>query len=412
MADQVTIVGAQQRFKKTPAGEIPVDWECKPLSEIAELINGHGFGPNDWKQTGLPIIRIQNLNGGAKFDYYQGTPDARWIVNDGDLLFAWSGNLGTSFGPYIWKGPRGVLNQHIYLVRNRSGVDAGFLYQLLLSVTTAVEQRAHGSAGLVHVTKRELESFVVPIPPAQEQTKIAKILFAVGEDVVAARKEFEQSRLLRQHVVNRLFLQNSTKWRKRPLCELLLEPIRNGYSPLCPYEATGRWTLELGALSVEGFRPGRIKPAPIDDPKCADSILKPSDLLVSRSNTRNLVGLASIYEGTPDNCIYPDLMMRVRLDSEKMLPDFLQHYLVSPSGRRYFQTHARGTSGSMVKINASILGSMPIPSPVLDEQRRMVQGLREIRSLIEAGERAWKAIADLERGLRHQLLTGRKRVIE
>ena len=38
-------------------------WRLATVADICEMRNGHGFGPEDWSDKGLPIIRIQNLNG-------------------------------------------------------------------------------------------------------------------------------------------------------------------------------------------------------------------------------------------------------------------------------------------------------------------------------------------------------------
>lgn len=114
---------------------LPEGWAQRTVADICELRNGHGFGPDDWSDEGLPIIRIQNLNGGKNFDYFAGQPDPRWLVEPGQLLFAWAGTKGVSFGPTIWRGPVGVLNQHIFKVYPRDGIDAEWLYWALRYVT-------------------------------------------------------------------------------------------------------------------------------------------------------------------------------------------------------------------------------------------------------------------------------------
>ncbi|MEM9823004.1 MAG: restriction endonuclease subunit S, partial [Bacteroidota bacterium] len=111
-------------YRQTEVGVIPEDWEVKTISEVCRLVNGRGFKPNEWKKTGLPIIRIQNLNGSEKFNYYQGSYDKKIEVEKGQLLFAWSGSRGTSFGPNIWNGSKGLLNYHIWkIVVDKNGVD-------------------------------------------------------------------------------------------------------------------------------------------------------------------------------------------------------------------------------------------------------------------------------------------------
>ena len=93
------------------------------IGDLCNFISGNGFRPSDWRSSGLPIIRIQNLNGSRSFNYFAGQPKEKWIVNPGDLLFAWAGVKGVSFGPTIWSGPRGVLNQHIFRVVPKKDVE-------------------------------------------------------------------------------------------------------------------------------------------------------------------------------------------------------------------------------------------------------------------------------------------------
>lgn len=115
------------------------------IDDLCSFINGNGFRPPDWKTTGLPIIRIQNLNGSRSFNYFDGVPKDSWIVNPGDLLFAWAGVKGVSFGPTIWNGPKGVLNQHIFRVVPKTGIDRYWLYAALQFERLESSHRRTGS---------------------------------------------------------------------------------------------------------------------------------------------------------------------------------------------------------------------------------------------------------------------------
>src|SRR5215813_6722944 len=154
----------------------PTEWGASELGEEADLINGSAFKPDDWKTTGVPIVRIQNLKDrNATFNYFQGDPNSKVPLKNGDLLFSWSGSKGTSFGPHYWWGDLAVLNQHIFRVdlKHDSKVTKHFLYFALLHLTKEIESHAYGLAALVHVRKGDLESTQIPIPPPPEQEKIA-----------------------------------------------------------------------------------------------------------------------------------------------------------------------------------------------------------------------------------------------
>lgn len=164
-------------------------------------------------------------------------------------------------------------------------------------------------------------------------------------------------------------------WRSIRLGDLLSQPIRNGYSPVCGDTPTGRWVLGLGALGEAGVEPGGIKPAPSDDHRVLQNELRVGDFLVSRSNTRDKVGRASMWRGEVDHCSYPDLMMRFRVDEKLVDPDYLEVYLRSKAARLHFERSASGTSGSMVKINKRALETLPVLLPPLPEQKRIAQAL-------------------------------------
>ena len=187
------------------------------------MSNGHGFGPADWSNEGLPIIRIQNLNGGKNFDYFAGKPDPRWLVEPGQILFAWAGTKGVSFGPTIWRGPVGVLNQHIFKVHPKDGIDSGWLYWALRHVTDRIEGSAHGfKATLVHVKKSDIDRQTVHIPTLIEQRRIAEIL-STWDDAIASAEQLalnanvHKSALIEQSVLNSA---RAGKWRMRRLSDI------------------------------------------------------------------------------------------------------------------------------------------------------------------------------------------------
>src|ERR1019366_8436904 len=98
-------------------------WRAAPIGDLCILINGRAFKPSDWRKTGLPIVRIQNLNDPAKpFNMYDGEHNNRHLVDNGAILLSWSGTPGTSFGCFRWLGGPAILNQHIFKVIVDEGI--------------------------------------------------------------------------------------------------------------------------------------------------------------------------------------------------------------------------------------------------------------------------------------------------
>jgi type I restriction enzyme M protein len=150
-------------------------WSMVELGELFEMQNGRAFKRDEWKTSGVPIIRIANLNSNdASYNYYDGIYDKKIEINKGDLLFSWSGTKGTSFGPHLWNRKKGLLNQHIYkfVVKEKNIINLNFAHRVITSIIPDIEAEAHGAGGLVHITKAKLQKFKIPIPPIEIQKQI------------------------------------------------------------------------------------------------------------------------------------------------------------------------------------------------------------------------------------------------
>ena len=181
---------------KSTNGDLPSGWVWGEIGNFCNLINGRAFKPTEWTSKGLPIVRIQNLNNeDAEFNYCDFQVDDKYIINRGQLLFAWSGTPGTSFGAHIWKKGKAVLNQHIFRVEiNESNVDKIYLMYLLNRNIDEYIRKAHGTAGLAHITKGKFENSIIPIAPLTVQKLIVSEIekqFSRLDEAVAALKRIK-----------------------------------------------------------------------------------------------------------------------------------------------------------------------------------------------------------------------------
>lgn len=158
--------------------EFPKGWETAEIGDLCNLINGRAFKSQEWADSGLPIIRIQNLNSQkSKFNYFSGDLDSKHLISKGDLLFAWSGTPGTSFGAHVWHGPDAALNQHIFKIEfSEECVGGNFLRYAIDQKLDELIGSAQGGVGLRHVTKGTFEKTAIAFPPRAEQTRITQKL--------------------------------------------------------------------------------------------------------------------------------------------------------------------------------------------------------------------------------------------
>lgn len=197
---------------------------------------------------------------------------------------------------------------------------------------------------------------------------------------------------------------------QKKLKHLLCGPIRNGYSPVCVDEPTSKAVLGLGALTENGLDLTETKWVPETNEQVDSYTLRAGDFLISRSNTLEKVGRAALYRGGLENCSYPDLMMRFRVDESKMDPSFLEQALKSYPTRRHFMRCASGTSSSMVKITKSILESLDIPTPPIETQKAIANLLSTWDKAIEKTQRLIQAKQSQLKQLSRKLLFGSARL--
>ncbi len=200
-------------------------------------------------------------------------------------------------------------------------------------------------------------------------------------------------------------------WKTVPLKDLLDGSIKNGFSPNAAESETGYWVLGLGALGDEGINPNEIKPV-IPEDKVLQNLIQEDDFLVSRSNTPDKVGRSIRFRGEIENCSYPDLMMRFRIDINKADKFFIEQQLKSATVRAYFKNCAAGSSSTMVKINKGILEKTPISVPSLSEQKKIAQILSTWDKAITITEQLLTNSQQQKKALMQQLLTGKKRLLD
>ena len=200
--------GETQPRLRFPEFQNADEWEVRTIGEMFSLINGCAFKPEDWKPTGTPIIRIQNLNDpSAEFNYSQAPVPERNRVESGDLLFAWSGTLGSSFGARIWNGPSGVLNQHIFKVlMDEQQIILQFALLVLARVEEEIARRTHGfKASFVHVKKSDLVKVEMLLPSVPEQQHLATCLSSLDALITAETQKLEALKTHKTAMMQQLF---------------------------------------------------------------------------------------------------------------------------------------------------------------------------------------------------------------
>ena len=410
---------------------VPLGWFVTSLGNVVELVNGRAFKPTDWAEDGLKIVRIQNLNNPiAPFNRFKGEVRERFLIDTGDVLVSWSGTPGTSFGAYIWSGGKAILNQHIFRADfDRSVLDPHYIRLAVNAIMTGLISDAVGSAGLQHVRRGQIENSLLKIPPLAEQKRIAaKVdeLMRLCDRLQA--QQVDENRLKRtgaasvlqcvsdagtsekvqealhflianfkdffddvknieglRHAILDLAYSGAFCDEKPKFVELedvLSFGPRNGYSPKPVSYETSTRSISLSAVTKGTFDRTKYKYLHEDFDESSHLWIQPGDILIQRANSLDYVGMSVFYDGPPKEFIYPDLIMKIRV-SDQMIPEYVVYCLQSPSGRRYFQGNATGTSGSMPKINQAVVKGTPIPFVNRKAQEATIEAVRGLMALCD-----------------------------
>ena len=393
------------------------------LKEIKERNGSHGR---------LPVLSVTNTQGFVLSEeyferkVYSKNLDNYKIVRKGQFAYNPS-RLNVGSLARLKNYDAGLLSPMYVIFETLSDIDADFLSHWLKTgwVKNLIKVSTQGTVR-DSVNYSALAAFPIALPSLPEQRKIAAILSSVDDAIEKTKTVIEQTKVVKKGLMQELLTRGipgrHKKFKKTPIGEIpeewevvrlgdvLREPIKNGYSPNCNDEITGYWVLSLSSVSFDGFKPRALKPAPANNEMVLNFILEYGDIVVSRSNTKERVGLAGVYIGNPKNCSYPDLLMRVRVIDKIVSPFWLEKWLLSSKGRAYFERTARGTSGSMVKINKAILESLALALPPKDEQEQILSILQSLDSRATKDNEILSTLELNKSALMQVLLTGEVRV--
>jgi type I restriction enzyme S subunit len=163
--------------------------------------------------------------------------------------------------------------------------------------------------------------------------------------------------------------------------------IEQGWSPQCdgiPVESEAEWgVLKVGCVNGGVFRPEENKRLPDELDPLPDLALTEGDVLVSRANTRELVGGAAVVERSYERLLLCDKLYRIRTNPKELLPSYLARWLGSDPARSRIQLDASGASSSMLNIGQAVILEMSLPVPPVEEQHQIVEKLRSATAAMD-----------------------------
>lgn len=318
------------------------------------------------------------------------------VVNS---LWAWQRGLG--FSDYF-----GIISTaySVYRLTNKDKVNYKYYDCLVRGVNYAWELRVRSKGIWKSRYQLSDQSFMdspMICPPKDEQDQIVRYLDSslskINKFIKTKKKLIEVLKEQKQAVINKAVTKGldpnvimkpsgisllgdvPEQW-KVVFLNRYLTGIEQGWSPVAVQGKLGKdqWgVLTLSSVKQGDFYPNENKPLSLSISIKANLEIHLGDFLITRSNTRSLVGDVCVVKHTRSKLIFSDLIYRLKFDHKHLNSEFLMYQLMSPYGRAQIEVYARGSSSTMVKISHNHIKGLLILVPPLPEQEDIAAYLNE-----------------------------------
>ncbi|CAN5250052.1 hypothetical protein BH09BAC2_BH09BAC2_23240 [soil metagenome] len=179
-------------------------WDEKPLDTIAEFLNGLACQKYPIKkgEIGLPVIKIKELKAGISDASDVATNDVptKYLINDGDMLFSWSGSLDVA----IWFGGKGVLNQHLFKVSSTLYPQWFYYYwvKFYLPIFKGIANDKATTMG--HIQRHHLADVSVTVPDAKTMKELDAIFNPFMQKIKSNSQQINTLTTLRDTLLPKL----------------------------------------------------------------------------------------------------------------------------------------------------------------------------------------------------------------
>jgi len=422
----------------------PDGWRILPVEEVQASAKyscvGGPFGSNltskDYvPEPGVPVIRGSNLSstsdrfidGGFVFvNEDKANQLSMNMAYPGDLLFTQRGTLGqvgqvppgARFRRYV------VSQSQMKLTPNSAFADSDYLYQFF---TSPMAQRyiedTTIATGVPHINLTILKQWPVVLPPLAEQRKIAAVLGSVDEAIGATRAVIEQTRRVKQGLLQQLLTRGigHTRFKQTEIGEIpegwevvrlddLATETKYGTSTRCSLHGGRYPVLRIPNVVSGEVTFDNLKFADVSKDDVARYSIRQGDLLIIRTNGNPAyVGRTAVVGHLSETVLYASYLIRIRVRKDRLLPDYLHFCLKHEAIRKLLDNGIRTSAGNY-NLNTKGLRSVLLPIPKAAEQHKIVKRLMSMESEVNANMHAAEQLNTVKRGLMQELLTGRVRV--
>ncbi|HWD05495.1 MAG TPA: restriction endonuclease subunit S [Amycolatopsis sp.] len=391
-------------------GEVPAHWELSRFRYEA-VINGGQVDPREEPWSGMTLIAPNHIESNTgriisvETAQEQGADSGKYLVKQGQLVYS---KIRPALNKAAIAETQALCSADMYAMSFTDRVEPRFaLYYFLArpfhTFATIISMRVK----MPKVNREELADAPWLVPPLGEQRAIADYLdretARIDTLVEEQQRLIEMLRERRTAVIAHATSQGTDVEFRR-----VITALRQGWSPNCenwPADGLKEWgVLKVGCANRGRFDPAENKRLPDEETPRSEFAVRRGELVMSRSNTKDLVGAAAVVDGDYPRLLLSDLTYGVSLTADAD-PAFVAYALASPGLRVQISAASKGMSHSMQKISQRDIRELRLQLPALDDQRRIAAHLDEQTAKIDALIAETERFIQLSRERRSALIT-------
>jgi type I restriction enzyme S subunit len=404
----------ETEFQGTEIGEIPKDWNIERLGRLINYVKGKKpkkLYDQKINENSLPYLTAEYMRGLEAPKWCDPKEDPMIKVNSDDVIMIWDG----SYAGHVFTGFNGVLaSTMIKIVPKYNNLDEKFLYYYLTISSRRLRETTVGT-GVPHINKKIFEELYIPLPPLDEQKRIAGVLSMIDGGIESVDRAIAKLERMKKALLNGLLTGRIR--------------VREENGKLTFYKETEFQDTEIGKMPKEweikrlgellvfghGKRPSELLPKGIIPVFGAGGLYgytntymidKPYVLILARVGVGS-VGKVYLARGrvwVTDNAIY------AYSRQTESVTAYVYYWL--QFNRKLVEKHVKRSAGGYAILTLASLKNITIALPPQNEQKNIVETLNAVNNIIEIYEKEKERLLRVKKGLMDLLLTGKIRVVD
>ena len=340
-------------------------WEIKTVGTICDIKTGRLDANAASKNGAYPFFTCSQVP--LRIDNYAYDCECVLVAGNGELNAKY---YNGKFNAY----------QRTYIITTKSeykNISVKYLYKFFSKYIEQLRQLSIGGV-IKYIKLGNLTDATLPIPPREEQERIVEELDCLSGVIEKKREQLRELDALAQSIFYQMFgdpITNEKGWEVKNLGEVANSV---NYGTSSPATEGGYYTyIRMNNLTYSGYLDlNDVKKIDVSENEMEKCIVRKGDILFNRTNSKDLVGKTALFD-LDEEMIIAGYIIRVRVNTDVVLPIYVVHYMNTPFMKTYFRNLCKGAV-NQANINSKELKAIPILMPHIELQQEYAEKIGAI----------------------------------